>query len=305
MTGSRSKSVSQSQSESQPGPLQADQLLVILGEVTKRLSDHKGNNEIMDDSDTRLLFTHLRDVLSTLVSDNSEFKGRISALEAECVDSKKLLSLMSEKATSLEGASRIHSDLSDHHHQRSLKGKFAISSLSPSDLETREELDEKGIKIETYVCTLIKKKFAFEAHEKDIHSCHFSKKGIIFRMGTLSPNSIYGEIVTSIKTGQGQHCKNIFFNFALTPKRASLLFELRKAKKAKVIEKLYSDNDGTVSYVSFTAPINSRGRKEKTRITSVYDRVDGGGFNIRTFSVAELREQLDAISVLNSSSHSH
>ena len=237
MTGKRGKSASQSPSE----PLDPDQLLAILGKVTKRLSDHKGAKEIMDDADMRLLFTQLRDVLSSLVNENEDCKGKLSALESEIVDSKKIVNLMSVKVTSLEGASRIHSDLSDHHHQRSLKGKFTISPLEIGNLAQREDLEQRGEKVETYVCTLIEKTFGFIVKESDICSCHFSKRGLIFRLSNLSHNSVYGDIVNAIKKGHGSKVKEFFFNFALTPQRAALLFELRKAKKGNIIEKLYSD----------------------------------------------------------------
>ena len=298
---------------SQSDPLQVDQLLVILDKVTKRLNDHKGGSgtkfpmtmNILEEDDIRGLFTNLRDVLTSIVSDNISSQSKVTALELESLESKTQVSQMSDRVNSLEKASRIQADLADHHHQRSLKGKFTISPLQAGGLSQREDLVERGELIESYVCSLILKKFNFVAHEKDILSCHFSKNGLIFCLSTLAPNSIYGSIVKAIKTGHGREIKDILFNFALTPKRGALLYELRQAKKGNIIEKLYSDCDGTVSYVSLSAKINSRGKKEKTRVTSIFDKVDSGGISIRTFSVAELKVDLGNPPNLDSSSLSN
>ena len=293
---------------SQPGAIQADQLLVILEKVSSRLKSSSGGSgtrqpkvfDALEDVDVRNLFTQLKDVLATWVSASSLQEEKISTLETSCEAVSHQVTLSNEKIVSLEKSSRTLSDLNDHHHQRSLKGKFSIFPLNSDCLVQKEDFEKDGKRLSFYVCELIYQKYSFETDESDISSCHFSKKGISFRLLNLSPTSTYGLLVKAITHGQGSKERGIFFNFALTPKRASLLFELRQAKRAKKIDKLYSDSDGSISYVSPSSPNNSRGKKEKTRISSIFNRVEGEVV-IRTHSIQELKEELDSIQLHDSS----
>ena len=167
----------------------------------------------------------------------------------------------------LEKRSRRNEDSGDHHHQRSLKGKFLISSPVSSPLSDREGLKEEGKCISSYICELLKKKLGVLAEENDIYSCNHTRKGLAFRFNSMAPNTPFSKTVEAIKGGQGRDITDVYFNFALTPRRASLMYELRQLRKANQIEKCHVDFDGTIVYVK---EHNSR----KVRVTSLFDNVD-------------------------------
>ena len=233
----------------------------------------------------------LRDVLHTVLTEQSSIIVKLNAVTSQNED-------LTAKFTSLEAKSRVSSDTSDHHHQKSLKGKFTISPFDSNSLLKAEDLESSGKRLTYYICELIHSKYGIDVEEYEISSCHFLKKGLSFRLINLSPTSTYGYLVKAIKTNQGSRERSFFFNFALTPKRATLLYELRLAKRAKKIERLYSDSDGSISFVSPSAPINSRGQKDKTRISSIFDRLEGEMF-IRTYTILELRKELDSIQAVD------
>ena len=294
---------------SQSGPLNVDQLLDLLGKVTTRLTDHKGGSgtrqpktlDVLVEEDLRQMFSNLRDVLNTLVSDNAISQEKISSLVSVCETTSIQMAKVSEKVTLLEKTNRVQADKIDHHHQRSLRGKFTITPLDPSNLYKSPELEKSGKSLTNYVCSLIHDKFGLSPVESDIFSCHFSRKGIIFRLSNLSPTSLYSDMVTAIKTGQGTD-RPIFFNFALTPKRAALLYELRKAKKGNKISRLFSDSDGTISYIpstsspfyaTFSPPNSSKVKEVKRKITSIFSKMEGSdGFAIKTYTVEELKTEM-------------
>ena len=203
------------------------------------------------------LLTQFRDLLGTVIEELAKTNDKSSG------DPK-----LSLRVAGLEKRSRRNEDSGDHHHQRSLKGKLLISSTASSaPLMDRDGLKEAGKTLPTYVCELIKKKFALEANENDIFSCAHSRNGISVRFVNLSPGTTFSKLVDNIKTGQGREVKDVYFNFALTPRRASLMYELRQLRKSQHIEKALLDFDGTISYVRAHG-----GNKEK--ITSLFDRED-------------------------------
>ena len=81
---------------------------------------------------------------------------------------------------------------------------------------------------------------------------------------------IVDRVVTAIKSGQGKDVKDIYINFALTPRRSALLYEIRMLKKAQnsKLTKFYTDFDGSISVVA-----GRKGKKE--RVTSVWRREEG------------------------------
>ena len=151
----------------------------------------------------------------------------------------------------LEEKTRILEDQNDHHHQRSLKGKFAISSLKGKNIIASEEkLKEGGKSLPRYVTELIFNKLGVTVKEDDITSCHHTSTGmIIFRLGDFKPGSSFQQVVNAIKNGAGKDVTDLFVNFALTPRRAALLYEVRQLKKAKKITRFLSDSDGSITVV--------------------------------------------------------
>ena len=176
------------------------------------------------------------------------------------------------KVRVLEDKTRVLEDEMDHHHQRALRGKFIISSNKDNNKIVQEKkLKEQGKTVPQYVVELVNAKLGVEVKEEEIVSCHHTRTGLAFRLGDLKPGSSFNAVVSRIKGGAGKDVTDIYINFALTPRRASILYEIRKLKKAtnSKIQKFYVDFDGNISVVS--------GKEEvkKERVTSVWERVRG------------------------------
>ena len=155
------------------------------------------------------------------------------------------------RVMALEEKTRALEDKSDHLHQRSLKGKFLISSLREKNIIASEEkLKQEGKSIPKYVTELIFNKLGVRVKEDEIVSCHHTSTGLlIFRLGDFKPGSAFQQVVSAIKSGGGKDVKDLFVNFALTPRRAALLYEARQLKKAKKITKFLTDSDGSITVV--------------------------------------------------------
>ena len=186
-----------------------------------------------------------------------EDKGLIAILDGLAKGVELVKSLLEKgedncpKVKILEEKTRVLEDQSDHHHQRSLKGKFMISSLKDKNVIADEKkLEADGKSIALYVTELIFSKLGVRVKESEIISCHYTRSGLlIFRLGDFKPGSSFSSIVTAIKSGQGKDVKDVFINFALTPRRASLLYEVRQLSKAKKISKFVTYSDGSISVV--------------------------------------------------------
>ena len=150
-----------------------------------------------------------------------------------------------------EDKTRTLEDQNDSLHQKSLKGKFLITSLRERNvLVSEEKLREEGKSPQRYVTELIYNKLGVSIKEDEIASAHHTKTGlIVFRLKDFKHGSSYDQVVKAIKSGQGKDVKDLFVNFALTPRRAALLYEARQLKKANKISKFLSDSDGSITVV--------------------------------------------------------
>ena len=174
------------------------------------------------------------------------------------------------KVKDLEDRTRVLEDQSDYHHQRSLKGKFMISSLKDNNIISKEKkLKEEGKSLPQYVTELVFGKLGVTMGVEEIVSCHHTSSGLVFRLGDFKPSSNFNQIVNAIKCGFGKETKNIFINFALTPRRASLLYEVRQLKKAKKISKFYTAFDGSITVVK------EEGTKKKEKVTDIVEKEEG------------------------------
>ena len=135
---------------------------------------------------------------------------------------------------------KVLEDENDHHHQRALRGKFMISSNKENNIIKKEKtLKEEGKSVPKYVTELIQEKLGEEVKEEELVSCHHTSTGLVFRLADLKPGSTFSKIVGKIKSGQGKDVPNIYINFALTHRRAALLFEVRQLRRAKKLSKCY------------------------------------------------------------------
>ena len=170
----------------------------------------------------------------------------------------------------LEEKTRALEDSSDTHHQRSLKGKFMISSKKDQNIISSEaKLKEEKVSTPKYVGELVFRKLGVRVPQEEIVSCHHTNSGmIIFRLGNFKPGSSFQQVVNAIKNGAGKDVNDLFVNFALTPRRAALLYEVRQLKKAKRISKYHTDSDGSITLVKTDG--------SKMKITNYVEKAGGG-----------------------------
>ena len=210
------------------------------------------------------------------LEDNSKRMDEMKKKEEEM---EKKVNLMDKKEEELEKKMRNMEDASDHHHQRSLKGKLFITSTKVnSAIKTEKQLEEEGTSVAKHVADLMDKKLGVRMSKEDIKSCHHTKTGLIVRLWDFKAGSVYDQVVTAIKSGQGRQVKDIFINFALTNRRASLLYEVRQLVKSKSLDKFFVDSDGSISVLPRGSGANWAATKVK--LTSLRGGVawgEGGG----------------------------
>ena len=135
-----------------------------------------------------------------------------------------------------------------------------------------------------HVIALTKLKMGVDLPKEDIVNCHYLPKGgIVLVLGPRRPGTAYHQMVNSIKNpGDSKHI-NVYFNFMLTRRRNSLLYEIRKLKREGKISQYYTDFDGSIHVKK-----EVNGKKEK--VTGFYDKKDKNHLFLRTFSIQELKE---------------
>ena len=151
----------------------------------------------------------------------------------------------------LEEKTRLLEDSGDLQQQKALKGKFMISAPRKKDsIASEEKLREENKSLPKYVTELVYNKLGQTLKEDEIVSCHHTTTGsIMFRLANFKPGSGYQRVVAAIKGGAGKDVPDLFINFALTRRRAALLYEVRQLKKATKIPRFLSDADGSITLV--------------------------------------------------------
>ena len=189
------------------------------------------------------------------------------------------IKVLEEKNSKLE-------DEVDHQAQKYLKGKFMISSLPTATIiKTEEELEKEGTSLTTHVQNLIQMKLGVEVPSEDISSCSRTSNGLLLlRLSNFRPGSSFFSVVDAIKSGKNKEIK-LFFNFALTKRRASLLYEVRMLKKAGKLYKFFSDFDGQITY-----KVDQDAKKVK--LCSVVNKKES---SLWTSTILELRDSLPQV----------
>ena len=151
----------------------------------------------------------------------------------------------------LEEKTRLLEDSGDLQQQKALKGKFMISAPRKKDsIASEAKLREENKSLPKYVTELVYDKLGQTLKEDEIVSCHHTTTGsIMFRLANFKPGSGYQRVVAAIKGGAGKDVPDLFINFALTRRRAALLYEVRQLKKATKIPRFLSDADGSITLV--------------------------------------------------------
>ena len=151
----------------------------------------------------------------------------------------------------LEEKTCLHEDSGDIQQQKALKGKFMISAPRNKDsIASEAKLKEENKSLPKYVTELVYNKLGQTLKEDEIVSCHHTTTGsIMFRLANFKPGSGYQRVVAAIKGGAGKDVPDLYVNFALTRRRAALLYEVRQLKKATKIPRFLSDADGSITVV--------------------------------------------------------
>ena len=151
----------------------------------------------------------------------------------------------------LEEKTRMLEDSGDLQQQKALKGKFMISAPRKKDsIASEAKLREENKSLPKYVTELVYNKLGQSLKEEEIVNCHHTTTGsIMFRLANFKPGSGYQRVVAAIKGGAGKDVPDLFINFALTRRRAALLYEVRQLKKATKIPRFLSDADGSITVV--------------------------------------------------------
>ena len=183
----------------------------------------------------------------------------------------------------LKNQMRELSDELDEARQRNMKGNIIVSSI-PSD--NKPSLIKTGNQLKTSVtkhaCDLMKQKYKVDVPEEDIQACHsLPNNQIIVRFANRRPESAWSSLKENIVKG-GSTDINVYANFQLTKRRNSLLYSLRKAKKDGKISKIYSNENGQISYKVTDNAV-------KTKVTYFSTKKHDSP---KTLTVSELRDQL-------------
>ena len=160
---------------------------------------------------------------------------------------------VSAKMKDLEERARKNEDETDECCQRSMKGNFVIiSKANPNTqkvslIKTDAQLEEDGNSLVQCVISLASQKYGVRIEEQDIQACHrLPGGGIVLRLIRRGPGSAWASIVEKVKEGYNADM-NVYFNFQLTRRRNSLVYELRQIKKDGMIHKFYTDENGHIS----------------------------------------------------------
>ena len=122
-------------------------------------------------------------------------------------------------------------DQNDDHLQKSMIGSFIITSKANDALESlitpEKELKEPLV---NHIQTLALTKLDVSLPLEDIRSCRYLQDGsLVLTLSNLRPNSAFNKMVQEIKNPSAERRKtNLYFNFMLTRRRNSLLYEVRK-----------------------------------------------------------------------------
>ena len=183
-----------------------------------------------------------------------------------------------------ENKTRHLEDMTDEMQQKSLIGSFIINSRANEDQDSlivpEKELKEPLV---THVQTLALTKLNVKLPEEDIKSCHYMQDGsIMLTLSNLRPNSAFDQMVCEVKNPNIERRKvNLYFNFMLTRRRNTLLYEVRKLKRDNNIFKYWTNYNGTITFKK-----EEGGPKQK--LTSITNKRD---YSLRTYTSREVKEE--------------
>ena len=188
------------------------------------------------------------------------------------------------KVKEQEKRTRQLEDQSDELHQNSMLGSFILTSKANDTLDSLI-IPEKELKepLVSHVQTLALTKLNVTLPAEDIRQCHYLQDGSIkLVLHNLRPNSAFEQMVAEVKNPNVERRKmNLYFNFMLTRRRNTLLFEVRKLKREGCIFKYWTDFTGAIT-------LKKDEGGPKVKITAITNRKD---YTIRTYTVTEVKEE--------------
>ena len=240
----------------------------------------------------------------TKALENATRKGKKAKQGDEDLDAKALTSLVCNLKSALEQLvayvskeenfcpkvkeqevrTRHMEDQMDDMQQKSLLGSFIITSKANDALDSLI-IPEKDLKepLVQHVQTLALSKLNVTLPLEDIRSCNYIQDGsIMLTLNNLRPNSAFEKMVAEVKNPDAERRKsNLYFNFMLTRRRNSILYEVRKLKRSGDIFKYWTDYNGTIT-------IKKEEGGQKQKLTSISNKKD---FNLRTYNIKEVKEE--------------
>ena len=154
-------------------------------------------------------------------------------------------------------------DEADAQNQKNLRGKFIVTSFGDR-VKIDDELKAGNISHVAHAKELALSKYVVDISDSEIASCYSLKKGgMVLSLWNLSQGSAFQKLVRIIKKNEGKKDVNLYFNFMLTRRRSTLLYEIRKLKRTGMITKFFSDENGSISV--------QKDKDEKKKITNRFE----------------------------------
>ena len=184
-----------------------------------------------------------------------------------------------------EERTRSLEDELDETRQRGMKGNLMLTSREMNGkkclIKTDTQLAADKQSLTDHVVELLNNKFSARIRPDDMRALHRLPGGaIIIRLDNRMPGSAWETICSGIKSGKGREL-NLFVNFQLTRRRANLLYEVRQLRKAGVIAKFYSDENGQIAV---------KQTETATKIKITYHS-ESRGSPLRTLTEVELKSK--------------
>lgn len=190
-------------------------------------------------------------------STEDEVREKLETLNSLVKKAKQLIDI-------LQNSSEEQTAQLDDCKQRLLKGNLIVSSKKTDDKETLilddETLASKGITLEHHIIELIDSKYNVKIPVSDVQACHrlTSKDTVLLKIWNRRSDSAFWKLSDSLKSGGVKKKMNIYVNYQLTKERNLLVFNVRKLKEEKLIDKYFVNENGQV-YIK----VSSDGRKLK------------------------------------------
>ena len=184
-------------------------------------------------------------------SDTSDLNGILNALLQAVKAHAEQLAVQKSNSSNMEQRIRSQEDELDEHKQRGFKGNLIISSQHfPNSrkstlIKSDEELKKEGVNLTSHVVNLVKTKYNVDLPLADIQACHRVNNSILLRIWNRKEGSAWSKINEGIKSGTNRDI-NVYFNYQLTSRRSSLLYEVRQLKKENKISNFYTDENGHI-----------------------------------------------------------